>query len=86
MNRLARCLGFIHRIALDWIGEEIAVGYGFVDTGKVLVDHPPGTQCHMTPSELPICPSGRPTAIPEVWIRVWGCYSTAIAMWGRWHF
>ena len=47
MYRIAAALGPVDGVAIDRIAKEVTIGDCFVDTGKVLVDHAPGTECHM---------------------------------------
>ena len=42
------------------------VAAGPVDLHQILIDHPPRTDIEVPTSELPICPSGRPTFSPSV--------------------
>jgi len=47
MHSAPRCFGLVDGVAIHRVGEKVAVGNGFVNTGEILVDHPPGAEGHM---------------------------------------
>ena len=64
VHRLAGTYGLVDRSADSRVGEEFAVADRLGHPGEVLIHHAPGARFMWPTSELPICPSGRPTSMP----------------------
>lgn len=78
MHRLAGRYGLIDGGGQHRVGEEVAVGDRFVQPGQIPYTMRPAPVLTWPTSELPICPSGRPTSSPEAAISVCGCSPQAI--------
>ena len=47
MNGFVGVYGLVDGINIYWVGKEVAIANGFINTGVVLVHHAAGTQRHM---------------------------------------
>lgn len=75
-----------HGLQIGFVFKKGAVLNGAADPGQILKDHPPAPMLVWPTSELPICPSGRPTSKPEADSRQPGLEEKILSRFGVWRW